>query len=238
MICWALSFIAVTLTRKNITMFAPWKWRVDYKPQGPIKAVIASAMTLGPAIYTIIKCYDEWEVTAIVLGQLTPWSFKILNDSLISEDIALASGEIKAYVYSNFIDFKSSNSEYNFYKTIQSISIISTCLLTFFGWSGMTILGIKLAKMNVEGRFSTWLWVIYVVGIAAFVIFLVEWYICQRRNTVIIMSLYIFATFHIIGSHVLLSMISGNWSGIAPAGAGLLSSVIFFIGKRFLYVDF
>jgi len=68
-ICWALTFSAVTLASIKIPIFSPWRWRRDYyKPQGLISLTIASAMILVPALYTGVRCHGEWEVTLIALG--------------------------------------------------------------------------------------------------------------------------------------------------------------------------
>ncbi|CAG8761145.1 3962_t:CDS:1, partial [Dentiscutata erythropus] len=47
---------------------------------------------------------------------------------------------------------------------------------------------------------------------------------------------YFSATTHILGSHIIFSEISGNWSGFPVEKVALVTSFIFFIGKRLLYV--
>ncbi|CAG8508101.1 11081_t:CDS:2, partial [Paraglomus brasilianum] len=81
LVCWALSILAISLTYANFTLFACWRGcQPYYKSQSSWMAVIAAAMTLGPTIYTCFHCSGDLAVLLLAVGQLTPWSFKMLND--------------------------------------------------------------------------------------------------------------------------------------------------------------
>ena len=117
--------------------------------------VIMASMTLGPAIYTCVKCRAEWEVTLIALSQLTPWSFKIMNDGVRAND-------------DNNDDYHTNK------KYIKCGKYITFLLLSLAGWLlGITVLVIKLIKMNSDKAFI-WAWIMYGVGVTALVMYSVE----------------------------------------------------------------
>ncbi|CAJ0834063.1 14480_t:CDS:2 [Entrophospora sp. SA101] len=219
--CWAFTIFSVALTYLDFPLFSPWRWCKPYKSQDPLLAVIISAMVLGPAIYTCVYCHGEWQVILLAVGQLTPWSFKMLNDGVRARKVIAGDNKVQ--------DPHNINGRYII------IGKILTILLAAGGWAG--IIGLSIMLVNTTKAVTDWIWILFAVGLTAFVTMCVA--ICIKRNVfIIIMAAYISANLHIIGSHIILAMVSGNWSGIAPAGAGLISSIIFFAGKRLLFFDF
>ncbi|CAH1763177.1 4601_t:CDS:2 [Entrophospora sp. SA101] len=193
--CWAFTIFSVALTYLDFPLFSPWRWCKPYKSQDPLLAVIISAMVLGPAIYTCVYCHGEWQVILLAVGQLTPWSFKMLNDGVRARKVIAGDNKVQ--------DPHNINGRYII------IGKILTILLAAGGWAG--IIGLSIMLVNTTKAVTDWIWILFAVGLTAFVT------MC---------------------SHIILAMVSGNWSGIAPAGAGLISSIIFFAGKRLLFFDF
>lgn len=146
----------------------------------------------------------------VALGQLTPWSFKIMNDG-----------------------FKGRETDTDNLTLGNSYSIaglIFTIPLSFVGWVGMTALSISL--MKTEKAVSIWIWSLYVIALIAMILAHCISNIAFRLSMV-----YIFSSLHILGSHVIFALVSNHWNGFATTGAGIASSVIFFIGKCLLFID-
>ncbi|GBB94085.1 hypothetical protein RclHR1_02290011 [Rhizophagus clarus] len=217
-ISWSLAFITIFLTYANIPLFSCWRWRKPYRSQGPIIAVISSAMVVLPAIYTCIKCDGNWEIILIALGQLTPWSFKMLNDGTLarSREIFFVHPRDTCYYY---------------------FGMFLTILLCISGWCGISKLSIDL--MEVQGSL-TWPFITCSVAVLFFSLMLViNCEQCGNYNQVFrMMSKYFFATLHSVISHVIISLVSGQWIGIPSKGLLVfISSIVFFVGKRLLFFD-
>ncbi|CAG8837203.1 23274_t:CDS:1, partial [Racocetra persica] len=85
--CWSFSFLSnVCIVFGNLPLFAPWLWRQDpYKSQSIKFAFISFLMTIGPTIYTCIRCREEWVLIVSAVGQLSPWAFKLILDAVTSK---------------------------------------------------------------------------------------------------------------------------------------------------------
>src|ERR1051325_5617250 len=97
LVSWVLVFISTFLTYVNCPPFACWQWCRTYRSQGPVTAILFSSMIVLPVVYTCIKCKAEWEMLLVALGQLTPWSFKMLNDGILARrnsDVARRNGDV------------------------------------------------------------------------------------------------------------------------------------------------
>src|SRR2546429_679008 len=73
LICWSLSFFSNFLLYCKIPLFSPWKWGKPYESQSYFFAFIAFTITIGPTIYTCIRCREEWILIVLAIGQLSPW---------------------------------------------------------------------------------------------------------------------------------------------------------------------
>ncbi|GBC08763.1 hypothetical protein RclHR1_08360009 [Rhizophagus clarus] len=210
--CWFITFFSASLVHVDCPIFAPWKWfgNKRYQVQGLCLTFTSSILILGPAIFTCLKCKSDWKMFLVALGQLTPWSFKIMNDGLKIE-----------------IDNQKNQKLGKFYIMA---GLILTIPLSLVGWIGMTALSISLTK--TEKDVSIWIWSLYLIALFTFILAF-----CKDNTTFLLLMTYIFSTLHIIGSHVIFALVSNNLSGLAPTGAGMASSIIFFLGKRSLFID-
>ncbi|CAG8566208.1 12781_t:CDS:2 [Ambispora leptoticha] len=210
-VCWSLFFICIIFTHLNVPLFSPWRWcDGDYQAQTWGMAIFTAFLTIGPAVYTCFRCGGTWIMLLMTLAQLTPWSFKIMNDGF------------KCY----------QTSLIKFYKWF---GCCMTVFLSLAGWTSLICLTIGL--YITEEIFIYWIYAIYVVALLAIIIMITA--LCKSLDQLClnIMMAYIASTTHLIGFHVILAQISGNWSGIAPAGAGLISSIIFLVGKRLSFIQ-
>ncbi|GBB99546.1 hypothetical protein RclHR1_03560001 [Rhizophagus clarus] len=154
--------------------------------------------------------WSDWIMLLVALGQLTPWSFKIMNDGFKSR--------------------KHDSEKSKLGESYRMAGLILIVPLSLVGWIGMTALSISL--MKTEKAVSVWIWTLYLIALIAIILAL-----CIENTTFRLSMTYIFSTLHIIGSHVIFALVSNHWSGLAPTGAGMASSVIFFLGKRLLFID-
>ncbi|RIA98334.1 hypothetical protein C1645_750288 [Glomus cerebriforme] len=224
-VCWTFSFSSIFLTYINCPMFSPHRWGNRYEAQGPWMTFITACFILGPAIFTCINCKAEWMMTLVAIGQLTPWSFKIMNDG---DRSYMAADEEKQI---NYIKDEVLN-RWNAYSKVGKFMTIP---LSLAGWIGMTALSISL--MRTEEAVSSWIWSLYLVAAILIILFI---YLNSRKigkRSFYYAIMFILTTLHVIGSHIILARISNNLSGVAP-NAGLASSIIFFIGKRLLFLNF
>ncbi|CAG8461307.1 9001_t:CDS:2 [Diversispora eburnea] len=188
--CWSFTFFSVSLTHANCPVFTPWKWGKDYKAQSALLMTVSTILILGPTIYTCFKCRSEWIMLLVALGQLTPWSLKIMNDGFVS------------------LKYDDDN---GLWKSYKMAGIILTIPFSLVGWIGMTALSISL--MKTEMAVSVWIWSLYLVALIAMML------TCLVENLTFRFSMiYIFATIHIIGSHVIFALITGHWGGLATTG--------------------
>ncbi|CAG8571619.1 744_t:CDS:1 [Paraglomus brasilianum] len=214
-------------------------------------AFLAAALTLGPTTYTCIRCYADWPIVLIALGQLAPWSFKMFNDGARGWQAAAEAGG-----YSQLASSSSESHEPKFNESRDKFYIylgaIVTVILSIIGWAGLTMMSYELHRVMETLH---WVWVIYAVGLVLSPIIIItirqshdKSAVCfvnaknfERTNRfcsmILMVTTFIMATFHIIGSHIILSKITNNWNGLAPQGAGMISAVIFFLGKRLLFFD-
>ncbi|CAG8809005.1 968_t:CDS:2, partial [Cetraspora pellucida] len=164
-VCWTLSLCSISLAKVRIPLFSPWLWCESYKAQNPIMAIIVTALTVGPIIYTCIHCHEEWMIVLIALEQLTPWSLKFLYDAWYEEieleDIEENRPRIIVYLYEHIGSFLG-------------------LLLSVSGWIGLIVITVKLIDLE-----------------------------------------------RVVGSHIILAMVSNNMSGIPP-GIEMISAIIFF----------
>ncbi|CAG8782233.1 8551_t:CDS:1, partial [Dentiscutata erythropus] len=79
-------------------------------------------MTIGPTIYTCLRCREEWILIVLAVGQLSPWAFKIVNDAMASR----------------------SNNDFGRDKIYLACGIPLSILLSLTGWTGLIALIIKL----------------------------------------------------------------------------------------------
>ncbi|GBB85879.1 hypothetical protein RclHR1_12320006, partial [Rhizophagus clarus] len=87
---WVLTTLVIILKHKdiNFNIFSLlWdkiygngddKW---FEPN-PFVTIFLSIITVGPVIYTCVKCHGNWEIALIAFGQLTPWAFSIFSDGI------------------------------------------------------------------------------------------------------------------------------------------------------------
>uniref|UniRef100_U9SY70 Uncharacterized protein n=4 Tax=Rhizophagus irregularis TaxID=588596 RepID=U9SY70_RHIID len=240
-ICWVLSYLCISLAYFNYPLFSPWMWNKQYKSQNMCFGILLSIMTIVPAIYTCVRCRGEW------------MSFKMLNDGIIS--VVEYKNTYESNGYSTRIRTESETCNCCCIQTnsrdpaYRDCGIYITLPLSLLGWIGITALSIKL--MKTEKAVTQWIWGIYLVALLALVITCVICLNIRKKHGAFIlegkernkftllwsMMMYLLVTFHIIGSHIILAMASGNWSGIAPTGAGLASAIVFFIAKRLLFLN-
>ncbi|CAB4378380.1 hypothetical protein RhiirA1_460134 [Rhizophagus irregularis] len=208
--CWWFTFFSASLVHANCPIFAPWRWGKSYRVQGPYLTIMTSILILGPAIYTCFKCKSDWIMILVALGQLTPWAFKLMNDG--------------------FKGRKMDSEKLKLGNSYRIAGLIFTIPLSSAGWVGMTALSISL--MKTEKAVSIWIWSLYVIALIAMILAC-----CINNTTFRLIMAYIFSSLHIIGSHVIFALISNHWNGFATTGTGMASSIIFFIGKRLLFID-
>lgn len=151
----------------------------------------------------------------VAIGQLTPWGFKMMNDGKRSKE-----DEEENPQWSHFC---------------LGWGIFATVLLSGAGWTGVTAIIVELmsvSKPNVSG-----IWTIHVVLVLTIIIMIGAGR--QRPWKVgIMMILYTIFTIHIVGTHIILALVSDNWKGIPNGIIESISSIIFFVGKRLLFLDF
>ncbi|CAG8740205.1 36089_t:CDS:1, partial [Racocetra persica] len=173
-----------------------------------------------PTIFTCIRCKGYWPFTVTAIGQLSPWSFKMFNDGMAAmlkareEDNEKNRNYVYAYVGATF-----------------------SCLLGAAGWIGLTALCFSL--LHTSYAVSKWIWAVYSIPIF-FIVLALLCRVCGGSGSttfIFVIFAYFGATTHILGSHIILSNISGNWSGFPTEKVALVSSLIFFLGKRLLYVN-
>ncbi|CAG8572520.1 7728_t:CDS:2 [Cetraspora pellucida] len=209
-ICWALSLLSnFFILFGNLPLFSPWLWcRPAYQSQNLSFAFIAFVMTIGPTIYTCIRCREEWVLIVSAVGQLSPWAFKMINDATAS---------------------KSENSfdRDNFYTTC---GVFLSVLLSSTGWVGLVALIIKLEHTQYEVTSA----IFFVFAPFIFVI-CIPFVKGDSRIAFRCMIGYVAATTHLIGTHYILGKVSGDFTGLRSAG--FASAVIFFVGKRLLFLD-
>jgi len=171
---------------------------------------------VGPTVYTCLRCSAEWPVVFLAIGQLAPWSFKMLNDG--------------------FQSYKKSPTKKTRDKFYLIIGSFTTPVLTILGWVGFSTLSFYVREH--------WMWVIFVGGLVVPPLVIgVIWMSCGGElesatfcRMVLTIMLFIVASFHIVGSDILLARLTNNWSGLASTGAGLTSSIIFFVAKRIVFL--
>ncbi|CAG8669567.1 3569_t:CDS:1 [Dentiscutata erythropus] len=207
--CWTLSLLSnFFIIFGNLPLFTPWLWRKEvYESQSIYFAFIASLMTIGPAIYTCIRCHEEWILIILAVGQLSPWAFKMINDAEASK--------------SNYLD-----RDY-FYL---ACGIPLTILLSITGWTGLIALIIKLE--HTQYAVNHFIFIL----LASFLFLICIPYVKgDSKKAIRYMICYVAATTHLIGTHYILGKISGDFSGLKSSG--VLSALIFFVGKRLLFLD-
>ncbi|CAG8546982.1 10385_t:CDS:2 [Ambispora gerdemannii] len=222
LVCWTLFFYSIILTYANCPLCSPCRWGEPYKEQKLSLATFATVLTVGPVVFTCIRCRGEWIMTLMTLGQLTPWSFKIMNDGFRSDQANQATNLIK------------------FYKVFGSVM---TVLLSIAGW--MNLIWLTIGLLKTEETFKLWIWSIYTAALLAIIAMILLCVADRKRRGdqwegergLIITMAYLATTLYMIALHIILAQISGNWGGIAPTGAGLGSAIIFCIGKRLLFLD-
>ncbi|CAB4489600.1 uncharacterized protein OCT59_011432 [Rhizophagus irregularis] len=221
--CWCFTFFSAALVHANCPILMPWRWGKKYRVQGRYILIISSILILGPAINTCFKCKSDWIMILVALGQLTPWSFKIMNDGCCKSSSKIDSEDLESK--------KSISEKRGLSKSYRIAGLIFTIPLSLAGWVGMTALSISL--MKTEKAVSIWIWSLYVIALIAMILMC-----CCSSNTTFCLSMaYIFLSLHIIGSHVIFALVSNNWNGFATTGSGMASSIFFFIGKRLLFLD-
>ncbi|CAG8515949.1 4338_t:CDS:1, partial [Scutellospora calospora] len=221
-ICWSLSLCCIALAKVRFPLFSPWLWFKPYKAQHPLMAIIVTIMTVGPTIYTCIHCHGELMIVLIAIGQLTPWSLKFVYDAWFENNDLL----------NNVNDNYQPNNVINQSKTAIIYSYIGSylgLLLSASGWVGLTGIIIKLIKL--ESIVGQWIFLIY----SGPLLLLTLLYFCSNYRGGI--TFYLFLSIHIIGSHMILALVSNNWSGINFSHIEMDFAIAFFIGKRLLFVD-
>lgn len=219
--CWFISIAVIISTYYNRPLFSPWNWKKPYRGQMLFAIPFMAILTVGPIIFTVIKCYRSWIMVFITLGQLTPWSFKIMNDGLRQKQTGTRGSILNWFLAS-----------YGFFMTIH---------LSLIGWVGLTMLSIKLK--DTTSAVSTWIWAIYVVimiiiillwrkGLSFKKLFVDQQYedeevvgLCFR-----VIMMHIVFTLHIVGSHIILAIVFGRWDMFFTKKSGLASAIIFIIG--------
>jgi hypothetical protein len=165
-------------------------------------------------------------VVFVALGQLTPWSIKIMNDGLRQNQTETRSLTLNWFLAS-----------YGFFMTIH---------LSLIGWIGLTMLSIML--MGTTRAVSTWIWALYLFiliiiimlwqkGFSFEKLFITTGY-KERDQCFRVIMMYIVFTFHIVGSHIILAMVFDRWVGFVPKKSGLASAIIFIIGLFLEIPDF
>ncbi|CAG8543516.1 8555_t:CDS:2 [Ambispora gerdemannii] len=214
---WSLFFLSILLTYANCPLISIWRWGKPYKKQNPYLAIFASVATIGPIIFTCIYCNGKLVIVLMALGQLTPWSFKIMNDGFRSQQV-------------DETDSSHINLHYSYFGWVMII------LLSVAGWVSLILVTIGL--LNTDETFKRWIWTIYALALLALLVIMLMHKFSSGHSCLIIMMAYFLTTIHMIGFHIILARISGNWSGIAPKKSGLVSAIIFFIGNRLQFLDF
>ncbi|RIB07727.1 hypothetical protein C2G38_2112901 [Gigaspora rosea] len=210
-ICWFLSLISnFFIIFGNIPLFSPCQWRDDsYKSQSIALALIAFILTIGPTINTCLRCHDEWILIVLAVGQLSPWAFKLINDAVTSR------------INNDF------SRDYFYY----ACGIPLTILLSLTGWTGLIALIIKLEHTEFAVN-----WVIYFLFTPFLFLISIPYVKGVSKTAITCMILYVVATTHLIGTHYILGKTSGDYSGLKTTG--FWSAIIFFVGKRLLFLDF
>ncbi|CAG8535567.1 25685_t:CDS:2 [Dentiscutata erythropus] len=214
-ICWFLSLCSISLTKVRFPLFSPWLWFEYYKAQNPIMAIIVTVMTIGPTIYTCIHCHGEWMIVLIALGQLTPWSLKFLYDAWYEE---IEPEEINPVAIDpENLENKRPRIIVDIYELIGSYLGL---LLSASGWVGLTVITVNL--LDLERVIGKWIFAIY--GGPLLILMII--YCCVNCKGKI--CFYLLLSIHIIGSHIILAIVSNNLIGI-PAGIEMISAIVFFI---------
>lgn len=225
--CWCITTLGIILIHKNISLFTPWKWDEPHESQNALFLIIESVMIIGPVIYTCTKCRTEWEIVLMAIGHLTTWGFAIINDGIRSNYMARSDPDQGYFEHSKNLD-------YVIFGGI--VGLLSIC-----GWIGTTGLFARLIIIEAKSSIIICLCITYLTVLTAFTVMTVI--ICcfneggRRKFVIMIIMAYILLSFHIIGSHVILAIISDHWSGISQTRAGLTSSIIFFVGECLLFLN-
>ncbi|CAG8589030.1 5765_t:CDS:2 [Ambispora gerdemannii] len=209
LVCWGLTLISIILTYVNIPLISPWRWGKKYKRQKPAMLFISAVTTIGPVIYTGIACRADWMSILMAIGQLTPWSLKIANDGYVIKVDDGLEGTYRAFGFT------------------------MTILLYIVGW-----LGLEMAF--VDPKTNSVVVIVTMIGLVICLLcYTYYWALMHKclHTCCSIVIFYILMTSQIVGSHIILALLNKNWSGIAPDGAGQASAIIFFIGKRLLFLD-
>ncbi|CAG8668989.1 3855_t:CDS:2 [Funneliformis caledonium] len=211
-VCWASTLVSMILIYVNCPLFSPTKWCKPYKRQKPSRMAISAVMTVVPVIYTCIRCKGEWMSMFMAFGQLTPWSLKLINDCYVTKI-----GD-------------ETESKYRL------IGFAMTIILYLAGW-----IGFEIALLKPSDRNNT---LIISITVIVLILSLLCYTACWKcisnclNNCCSFVLLYILMTTHIVASHLVLSIINKNMMGVPPDWYGQVSAVVFFIGKRLLFLDF
>src|SRR6185312_13711509 len=183
LICWGLSIVTISLTFANISLLTLWKCcQPSYKSLQLYLALPITALMVGPTVYTCLRCSAEWPVVFLAIGQLAPWSFKMLNDG--------------------FQSYKKSPTKKTRDKFYLIIGSFTTPVLTILGWVGFSTLSFYVREH--------WMWVIFVGGLVVPPLVIgVIWMSCGGElesatfcRMVLTIMLFIVASFHIVGSDI------------------------------------
>ncbi|GBB98849.1 hypothetical protein RclHR1_03340010 [Rhizophagus clarus] len=231
-ISWSFTTLEIILKHKNINIdIISLLWRKlrgkddddAYESSHPYITIFFGLITVGPVIHTCIKCHGNWKFVFIALGQLAPWSFGIFNNgfkSLIEKT-----------------DYPVKNSYYILF----GINLV--ILFSLFGWIGVTGLLVSLYDILktkafiIEFCISMYLIPFFIITYLYCMCYYWCLTCCKKKrdcNTYIIpiiTSAYIMVCLHVIGSYVLLALVNEQWSGITKTGGGIISTILFFIGK-------
>ncbi|CAG8528196.1 11808_t:CDS:1, partial [Cetraspora pellucida] len=210
---WFITIVEIALTYANIPLYSPWKWGKKYERPKPKELLLKSAKVILPVIYSIVTCHTNWTTVLIAIGQLIPWSIKIANDGYVSK----VGDDLE--------------------KTYRIYGLSLTVILHMIGWIGLGAIILDPYKNAVE--------------IAAMMIFTTAYLICYHMccwkymckcfhpyPCCLIVFFYLIVTTHILALHIFLAKINNNMNGLPPNIASKISAIIFFIGKRLLFLNF
>ncbi|CAG8647115.1 13290_t:CDS:2 [Ambispora gerdemannii] len=225
-------------------------------------------MTVGPVIFTCIRCHGEWVFVLIACGKLAPWALKMLNDRItlrfkkrstllavkgLFQYSANPAEEKQLDEYDSDDGDTTNETVTKAVNTILAVcAVLTIIILCIGGWVALVkfVLIVSPPKYNDSVNVaSAWISVIIASIIFIIVLFCVSFCLCSCMNKISecfgssgdiasIVVVYFVVASHVLFSHILLADLYKNWNGLASEKYARISAIIFLVGRNLHIIDF
>ncbi|RHZ74604.1 hypothetical protein Glove_220g21 [Diversispora epigaea] len=210
--------------------------------------IVKIVMTVGPVIFTCIRCHGEWVFVLIACGKLAPWALKMLNDRITLQFFKIGK-------YNDDSDDEGTENK----KVTKAVNVIlGTCavltiiILCIGGWAALVKFVLIVAPPKYKDSFnvaSAWISVIISSIIFIVVLLCVSMCLCACINKISecfgsdediagIVVIYFLVASHVLFSHILLADLYKDWNGLASEKYSRISAIIFLVGRNLHIIDF